>query len=109
MIDQFISSAESKWRRMSDIVLLLPHGYSGQGIEHSNARPERFLQLAAEDNMVVVNCTTPANIFHALIRQVTWPFRKPLIVFSPKGLLRDPRCVSKIADLTDGKVSRGDW
>ena len=102
MIDQFICAAESKWRRMSGLVLLLPHGYEGQGPEHSNARPERYLQLAAEYNMVVANCTTPANLFHALRRQLAWEFRKPLIVFTPKSLLRDPRCVSKIEDLTDG-------
>lgn len=103
MIDQFISAAESKWRRMSGLVLLLPHGYEGQGPEHSNARPERYLQLAAENNMVVANFTTPANLFHALRRQLAWEFRKPLIVFTPKSLLRDPRCVSKVEDLTGGR------
>ena len=102
MIDQFISSGESKWQRQSGVVMLLPHGYEGQGPEHSNARPERFLQLAAEWNMVVANFTTPANLFHALRRQVKWDFRKPLIVFSPKSLLRHPDCVSTIKDFTEG-------
>lgn len=102
IIDQFISSGESKWQRQSGVVLLLPHGYEGQGPEHSNARPERFLQLAAEWNIVVANLTTPANIFHALRRQVKWDFRKPLVIFSPKSLLRHPECVSKIQDLTEG-------
>jgi 2-oxoglutarate dehydrogenase E1 component len=102
MIDQFISSAESKWQRMNGIVLLLPHGYEGQGPEHSNARPERFLQLCAEYNMVVSNPTTPANIFHLMRRQVTWDFRKPCIVFSPKSLLRHPAVVSPLKDFTKG-------
>jgi len=102
MIDQFISSAESKWQRMNGLVMLLPHGYEGQGPEHSNARPERFLQLSAEYNMIVCNPTTPANIFHLLRRQVTWDFRKPCIVFSPKSLLRHPSVVSPIKDFTKG-------
>lgn len=102
MIDQFISSAESKWQRMNGLVMLLPHGYEGQGPEHSNARPERFLQLSAEYNMVVCNPTTPANIFHLLRRQVTWEFRKPCIVFSPKSLLRHPAVVSPLKDFTKG-------
>ncbi len=102
MIDQFISSAESKWQRMNGLVMLLPHGYEGQGPEHSNARPERFLQLSAEYNMIVSNPTTPANIFHLLRRQVTWDFRKPCIVFSPKSLLRHPAVVSPLKDFTKG-------
>ncbi len=102
MIDQFISSAESKWQRMNGLVMLLPHGYEGQGPEHSNARPERFLQLSAEYNMVVCNPTTPANIFHLMRRQVTWDFRKPCIVFSPKSLLRHPCVVSPVKDFTKG-------
>ncbi len=101
-IDQFISSAESKWQRMSGLVMLLPHGYEGQGPEHSNARPERFLQLSAEYNMVVVNITTPANFFHLLRRQVSWDFRKPCVVMSPKSLLRHPAVVSPLDDFTKG-------
>ncbi|PWJ42207.1 2-oxoglutarate dehydrogenase E1 component [Sediminitomix flava] len=103
MIDQFITSAESKWSTMNGLVMLLPHGYEGQGPEHSNARPERFLQLAAENNVVIANCTTPANFFHILRRQLTWDFRKPLIVMTPKSLLRHPKVVSSIEDFTDNK------
>jgi len=102
IIDQFLSSGESKWRRMSGLVLLLPHGYEGQGPEHSSARPERFLQLAAEMNMVVANCTSPANFFHLLRRQQAWAFRKPLVVMTPKALLRHPACVSSLNELTQG-------
>lgn len=103
IIDQFISSGESKWRRMSGIVLLLPHGYEGQGPEHSSARLERYLQLCAENNLSVVNCSTPANFFHVLRRQIYRPFRKPLVVMSPKSLLRHPRCISKADDFTNGR------
>ncbi len=103
IIDQYISSAEDKWNRMNGIVMLLPHGYEGQGAEHSSARIERYLCLCAEDNLQVLNCTTPANFFHALRRQLHRPFRKPLIIFTPKSLLRHPRCVSSIAELSKGK------
>jgi 2-oxoglutarate dehydrogenase E1 component len=102
VIDQFISSGESKWQRTSGIVLLLPHGYEGQGPEHSSARLERFLQLCAEDNIQVANITTPANFFHALRRQMKRDFRKPLVVMSPKSLLRHPAATSKIEDFTNG-------
>ena len=102
IIDQFIASGESKWQRQSGVVMMLPHGYEGQGPEHSNARPERFLQLAAEWNMVVANLTTPANIFHILRRQVKWDFRKPLVIFTPKSLLRHPDCISPLKDFTEG-------
>jgi 2-oxoglutarate dehydrogenase E1 component len=102
IIDQFISSSESKWQRASGLVLLLPHGYEGQGPEHSSARLERFLQLCAEDNIQVVNITTPANFFHALRRQRRRDFRKPLIVMSPKSLLRHPSAVSHLKDFEEG-------
>ncbi|HMQ46591.1 MAG TPA: 2-oxoglutarate dehydrogenase E1 component [Saprospiraceae bacterium] len=102
MVDQFISAAESKWQRMSGLVLLLPHGYEGQGPEHSSARLERFLQACAEFNMTVANVTTPANFFHLIRRQLARPFRKPLVVMSPKSLLRHPLCVSHLDDFITG-------
>jgi 2-oxoglutarate dehydrogenase E1 component len=101
-VDQFISSSESKWLRMSGLTLLLPHGYEGQGPEHSSARLERFLQMCAEDNMQVANCSTPANYFHVLRRQIRRNFRKPLILMTPKSLLRHKLCVSKLADMVTG-------
>ncbi len=104
IVDQFISSGEAKWLRMSGLVLLLPHGHEGQGPEHSSARLERYLQLCAEDNMQVVNCSTPANYFHVLRRQQKRDFRKPLIVMTPKSLLRHKRCVSSIDDMLDGQT-----
>ncbi|MBI4456793.1 MAG: 2-oxoglutarate dehydrogenase E1 component [Acidobacteria bacterium] len=103
IIDQFIAASEAKWGRMSGLTLLLPHGYEGQGPEHSSARLERFLQQCAQDNMQLLNLTTPAQYFHALRRQMRRPFRKPLIVMSPKSLLRHPLCTSRIADLTDDR------
>ena len=102
VVDQFISSGEAKWLRMNGVVLLLPHGYEGQGPEHSSARLERYLQLCAEDNMQVVNCSTPANYFHVLRRQVNRDFRKPLVVMTPKSLLRHKSCVSKLEDMGPG-------
>ncbi len=103
MIDQFITSAESKWQRMNGLVMLLPHGYEGQGPEHSSARMERFLQMCASENIIIANLTTSANIFHLMRRQVTWEFRKPAVVFSPKSLLRHPGVVSPMKDFTDGR------
>ncbi len=102
LIDQFITGAEQKWQRMNGLVLLLPHGYEGQGPEHSSGRIERFLQMCAELNMVVTNITTAANFFHGLRRQLAWPFRKPMINFSPKANLRHPGSYSKIEEFTQG-------
>ncbi len=100
IVDQYIVAAESKWRRMSGLVMLLPHGMEGQGPEHSSARVERFLQQCAENNIIVANITTPANFFHAMRRQLAWEFRKPMVVMSPKSLLRHPLCISKKEDFT---------
>jgi len=102
IFDQFLSSAEDKWNVMNDLVIYLPHGYEGQGPEHSSARMERFLTLSAECNMQIVNCTTPANFFHVLRRQFYRPFRKPLIIFTPKSLLRHSRCISTVDEITTG-------
>jgi 2-oxoglutarate dehydrogenase E1 component len=103
VVDQYIASAETKWQRENGLVMLLPHGYEGQGPEHSSARIERFMELCADYNMQVTNCTTPANFFHALRRQFKRDFRKPLVVFTPKSLLRHPMCVSPLVDFTEGK------
>ena len=103
MIDQFIASAESKWQRMNGLVMLLPHGYEGQGPEHSSARMERFLQMCANENIIIANLSTSANIFHLMRRQVAWQFRKPAVVFSPKSLLRHPGVASPMKDFTSGK------
>ncbi|MCH2042701.1 MAG: 2-oxoglutarate dehydrogenase E1 component [Saprospiraceae bacterium] len=100
MFDQFVGSGESKWQRQSGLVLLLPHGYEGQGPEHSSARLERYLQACAEYNLTVANVTTPANFFHLIRRQLKRPFRKPLVLMAPKSLLRHPRCVSNISEFT---------
>lgn len=103
IVDQYISSAQEKWGLKSGLVMFLPHGYEGQGAEHSSGRMERFLTLCGNNNMQVVNCTTPANLFHALRRQLKRDFRSPLIVFTPKSLLRHPECVSTIEDFTEDK------
>ena len=103
IIDQYVSSAEDKWKLQNGIVLYLPHGYEGQGAEHSSARMERYLQLCAKDNMYAANCTTPSNLFHLLRRQMLTKFRKPLILFTPKSLLRHPKVISNIDELTSSK------
>ena len=102
IFDQYISCAEEKWNVMTGLVILLPHGYEGQGPEHSSGRMERFLSLCAGNNMQIVNCTTPANYFHVLRRQLKRPFRKPLIIFTPKSLLRHPKCISWLNEYTEG-------
>jgi len=103
IVDQYIASAETKWQRGNGLVMLLPHGHEGAGPEHSSARVERFLELCADSNIQVANCTTPANFFHILRRQMLRDFRKPLIIFTPKSLLRSPKCVSKLEEFTNGK------
>jgi len=105
IIDQYITSAEDKWKLQNGIVLLLPHGYEGQGAEHSSARIERYLQMCAKDNMFVVNCSTPANMFHVLRRQLKAKYRKPLIIFTPKSLLRHPKAVSKLNEFSKGNFN----
>jgi 2-oxoglutarate dehydrogenase E1 component len=102
MFDQFISSGESKWLRMSGLTMLLPHGFEGQGPEHSSAKLERFLQMCGQDNWIVANCSTPANYFHILRRQVHRDYRKPLVLMTPKSLLRHKLCTSKVDDFTNG-------
>jgi 2-oxoglutarate dehydrogenase E1 component len=109
IIDQFIVSAEEKWNRLSGLVMLLPHGMEGQGPEHSSARLERFLNLSIDDNIQVCNVSTPAQIFHMLRRQAKRTWRKPLIVMSPKSLLRHPECVSSLEDLSEGGFQRIIW
>ena len=106
MIDQYISSAEDKWKTQNGLVLLLPHGYEGQGAEHSSARMERYLQLCAKDNMYIADCTTPANFYHLLRRQMKADFRKPLIVFTPKSLLRHPKAVSTVDEFATGTFQK---
>jgi 2-oxoglutarate dehydrogenase E1 component len=103
MIDQFITASYTKWHRMNGLTLFLPHGYEGQGPEHSNARPERFLQMSAGWNMFVSNITTPVNLFHVLRRQLALPFRMPLVIMSPKSLLRHPKVMSPVAEFTKGR------
>jgi 2-oxoglutarate dehydrogenase E1 component len=106
MIDQYISSGEDKWKTQNGIVLLLPHGYEGQGAEHSSARMERYLQLCAKDNMIIANCSSPANMFHLLRKQMKANYRKPLVVFTPKSLLRNAKCVSTADEFANGSFQR---
>jgi 2-oxoglutarate dehydrogenase E1 component len=106
IVDQFVTTAEDKWLRLSGLVMLLPHGYEGQGPEHSSARVERFLQMCAEDNIQVCNLTTPAQVFHVLRRQIHRPLRKPLVIFTPKSLLRHPLAVSPLEELAQGSFQR---
>ncbi|MBE9586554.1 2-oxoglutarate dehydrogenase E1 component [Mucilaginibacter sp. JRF] len=112
IVDQYIASAETKWQRGNGLVMLLPHGYEGQGPEHSSARVERFLELCADNNIQVANCTTPANFFHILRRQMKRGFRKPLVIFTPKSLLRNPKCSSPLEEFTKGRfheLYEDDW
>jgi len=102
MIDQYISSGEDKWKTQNGLVMLLPHGYEGQGAEHSSGRMERYLQMCAKDNMFIADCTTPANMFHLLRKQMKANYRKPLIVFTPKSLLRHPKVVSTVDEFANG-------
>ena len=102
IIDQYLVAAEEKWKIQNGLVMLLPHGFEGQGAEHSSARLERFLNLCANGNIIVANCTTPANYFHLLRRQQKFPFRKPLVVMTPKSLLRHPRVISTVEELANG-------
>jgi 2-oxoglutarate dehydrogenase E1 component len=106
IVDQFVVSAEEKWRRLSGLVLLLPHGFEGQGPEHSSARLERFLELAVNDNIQIVNPTTPAQYFHVLRRQALRRWRKPLVLMTPKSLLRHPKVLSSLEDLEQGRFQR---
>jgi 2-oxoglutarate dehydrogenase E1 component len=106
IVDQYISSAEEKWGLMNGLVLYLPHGYEGQGPEHSSARIERFLNLSARNNIQVMNFTTPANLFHALRRQMKRDFMVPMVIFTPKSLLRHPKCISPLEDLEHGVFRR---
>lgn len=103
VIDQYVTSAETKWQRMSGLLMLLPHGHEGAGPEHSSARPERYLQMAADNNIIIANCSTPASMFHFIRRQLAWNFRKPAVVMTPKSLLRDPRCTSTRDEFSNGK------
>ena len=102
IIDQYLFSGEDKWKTQNGLVMLLPHGYEGQGAEHSSARMERYLQLCAKDNVYVANCSTPANMFHILRRQMKADFRKPLVIFTPKSLLRHPKVLSSVDEFTKG-------
>jgi 2-oxoglutarate dehydrogenase E1 component len=102
LFDQFLSAAEDKWRTMNGLTLLLPHGYEGMGSEHSSGRMERFLQLGSGENMFICNITEPANYFHLLRRQVKLKYRKPLVIFTPKKLLRYPKAVSKLSEMSKG-------
>ena len=106
IVDQFIASAEEKWRRLSGLVLLLPHGFEGQGPEHSSARLERFLMLGVEDNIQIVYPSTPAQYFHCLRRQALSTWRKPLVLMTPKSLLRHPNAVSTLDELAEGRFQR---